>query len=456
LALRVSIFGKTREGKGVSKTMGDMGDILLQLFNLEDTTCRNKGGECLGPLRHGRQSQGVVSRLGPEQPRNICRDGSLGCGFWTRPVDSRRQQLRRTMVVIACVAMLGEGCAQRATGVSDLGIDEKTGKADKGKTSVVSDRGIGEKTGKADRGNAIVDALTWPDHVKLTDGKTPISDMPKNCWKTMTSGTTESLAGVWGSGVSNVFAVGLHGTIQHYDGSSWSGMSAGTSDDLLAVWGAGGSDVYASGQNGLLLHYNGTNWSKIPTGTVHDFRSIWGSGTTDIYLVGDSWTGGYPYVYVMHYDGTTISQWKVLGSDYARGIWGISPSDLFVSLPEKIYHFDGSGWSYVNLKVNLMRGLWGSGASDVFAVGQWGYGEIYHYDGTSWNMVFLSSSSSIESVWGSSATDVYAVGTTIAHYDGTAWSEFSLGGDWLYSISGTATTDIWAVGLNGRIMHCGP
>ena len=39
-----------------------------------------------------------------------------------------------------------------------------------------------------------------------------------------------NLSDVWGSGGSNVFAVGDAGTILRYDGSNWSAMSSGTSE----------------------------------------------------------------------------------------------------------------------------------------------------------------------------------------------------------------------------------
>ena len=46
-------------------------------------------------------------------------------------------------------------------------------------------------------------------------------------WSAMESGTTYELRGVWGSAPDNVFAVGIGGTIRHYDGNaegSWSLM----------------------------------------------------------------------------------------------------------------------------------------------------------------------------------------------------------------------------------------
>ena len=60
----------------------------------------------------------------------------------------------------------------------------------------------------------------------------------------MNSGTNAGLLGVWGSSSSDVFAVGDHKTIQHYDGTNWSGMKGGSEGWYGDVWGSGGSDVF--------------------------------------------------------------------------------------------------------------------------------------------------------------------------------------------------------------------
>jgi hypothetical protein len=68
----------------------------------------------------------------------------------------------------------------------------------------------------------------------------------------MTSGTDVSLRGVWGTSWSDVYAVGMGGTILHYDGISWSSMTSGTSEELEGVWGTASNDVYAVGRYGII------------------------------------------------------------------------------------------------------------------------------------------------------------------------------------------------------------
>lgn len=64
----------------------------------------------------------------------------------------------------------------------------------------------------------------------------------------MSSGTTRDLYGVWGTGPSNVYAVGASGTIRRYNGTTWSYVSSGTSYTLRAVCGSGATSIFAVGR----------------------------------------------------------------------------------------------------------------------------------------------------------------------------------------------------------------
>ena len=112
------------------------------------------------------------------------------------------------------------------------------------------------------------------------------------------------LFGVWGSSSTDVFAVGLIGTIVHYDGSAWSAMSGGTTNRLDGVWGSSSTDVFAVGDYGTILHYNGSAWSAMSSGTTSHLYGVWGSSATDVFAVGDDGT-------ILHYDG---SAWSAMSS----------------------------------------------------------------------------------------------------------------------------------------------
>ncbi|MBI4285755.1 MAG: hypothetical protein HY670_07635 [Chloroflexi bacterium] len=59
-------------------------------------------------------------------------------------------------------------------------------------------------------------------------------------------------------------------------------------------------------------------------------------------------------------------------------------------------------------------------------------------------------------IWGSSSSDVFAVGSggTILHYDGTSWSEMTSGTmDTLLAAWGSSASDVFAIGDRGTILH---
>jgi hypothetical protein len=134
--------------------------------------------------------------------------------------------------------------------------------------------------------------------------------------------TTNNLEKIWGSSSSDVFAVGMNGTILHYNGSVWSFMPSGTSINTFGIWGSSGNDVFAVGSNGTILHYNGSNWSPMVSGTSSSINGIWGSSRNDVFAVGDGGT-------ILHYNG---SVWSLMASKTTQilfGIWGSSWNDVF-------------------------------------------------------------------------------------------------------------------------------
>ena len=130
------------------------------------------------------------------------------------------------------------------------------------------------------------------------------------------------LLDVWGNSASDVFAVGLHGTILHCDGSSWNSMESGTTEHLGGIWGSSSDDVFATGESGTILHYDGTSWSEMASSTTNSLYGVWGSSSSDIFAVGDSGT-------IVHYDGTSWSPMTSGISFWLHGIWGSSSDDVF-------------------------------------------------------------------------------------------------------------------------------
>jgi hypothetical protein len=89
-----------------------------------------------------------------------------------------------------------------------------------------------------------------------------------------------------------------------------------------------------------------------------------------------------------------------------------------------------------------------------------GGGTILHFNGTTWSSVSSGTTQDLIGVWGTFASDVWAVGTTngtILHYNGTSWSSIASGTtQFLAGVWGTSSSDVWAVGGGGTILHGPP
>ncbi|MFC1924439.1 hypothetical protein ACFLT3_00615 [Chloroflexota bacterium] len=76
--------------------------------------------------------------------------------------------------------------------------------------------------------------------------------------------------------------------------------------------------------------------------------------------------------------------------------------------------------------------------------------------GGDWDAMTSGTTRDLHSIWGSSSTDVFAVGDwgAILHYDGSSWSEMSSGTtEDLWAVWGSSSSDVFAVGESGTILH---
>ena len=101
---------------------------------------------------------------------------------------------------------------------------------------------------------------------------------------------------IWGSSPEDVYFVGGHGRIIHYDGSGFIRLESGTDVDLLDIWGnSDGSEVWTCGwdyntNEGVLLRKRGTQWQTLWHSTE---RYPWVPYDKDSgELLGTLWTDG--------------------------------------------------------------------------------------------------------------------------------------------------------------------
>ncbi len=155
-----------------------------------------------------------------------------------------------------------------------------------------------------------------------------------------------------------------------------------------------------------------------------------------------------------------VNMWVLESTGVADGlneIWGTSASDVFaVGLNGRIVHHDGTGWSSMSSPTSSgLFGLWGTSPTDVVAVD--GGGTVYHYDGSlPWTLMPGTPSITLDALWAASPVARYVVGAdgTIAFHDGTSWTTQTSGtNESLFAVWGTSTNDIFVAGNNGTILH---
>ena len=99
---------------------------------------------------------------------------------------------------------------------------------------------------------------------------------------------------VWGSGPSDIHAVGDNGLMYDYDGTGWTSVLGQTGASMGGVWGTSSTDIYAVGTlaaagRGIIFHNDGTGWVEQMEEPV-GLNAVWGASGT-VYAVG---LGGQP------------------------------------------------------------------------------------------------------------------------------------------------------------------
>jgi hypothetical protein len=141
-----------------------------------------------------------------------------------------------------------------------------------------------------------------------------------------------------------------------------------------------------------------------------------------------------------------------------HGVWGSSASDVYaVGEDGTTLHYDGGQWLGVDYGFSIYDDLWavwGTSASDVFVAGD--SGTVLHYDGARWAELNTRLGVDLRDIWGTSASNVIAAGAedaTVAHYDGLNWYAVGRTYSRMRGVWGSSPADVFAVGDNNAILH---
>jgi hypothetical protein len=272
-------------------------------------------------------------------------------------------------------------------------------------------------------------ASQWHGQILRYDG---------SAWTSMIE--TNSLTDIWGADLNSVFTVGYNGTILHYNGSTVQPMESNTSRSLKAVF-AGETDGWASaaGWTGEMFSFDGSTWSLANSPPADGMNDLWGQGDT---------------VYGVGYSGAILrsldrgANWNTMTSpttEHLYGVWGAAADGpVFASGADgTVLRYTGANWSQMVTNTNSssidFHGVWGSSATDVYAVGAYpsflgsNESQIIHFDGNSWRESYYSYNilppKYLTGVWGRSDRDIIAFGTpNLRKQCGRGWAEAKAGG----------------------------
>ena len=126
-------------------------------------------------------------------------------------------------------------------------------------------------------------------------------------------------------------------------------------------------------------------------------------------------------------------------TDSTSAVWGSGAGDVFfVGNTGCISHFDGVKVTQMKSPINtrnnyvVMADIWGTSKSNIYAAG-WStkpyVAHLLQYDGVDWEKIAMPTggptTTKLRAVWGTSPTDVYAAGGSVVYrYDGAAWKAY--------------------------------
>ncbi len=185
------------------------------------------------------------------------------------------------------------------------------------------------------------------------------------------------LSGIWGSASEDVWAVGSE--ILHFDGRRWR-TSLRPERFLRDVHGTGAGNVWAVGEGGLAYVWNGVRWERQHTGTSADLYGVWTHGE-QVWAVGTGAT-----IRVRDAQGWRAVEPPARNVTFTA-VWGTGPKDVWVTGSRSgavLFHWDGKGWSPVQLPFSALYDISGRSSWDILVVGEEGAAQ---FTGSRWDTV---------------------------------------------------------------------
>jgi hypothetical protein len=150
----------------------------------------------------------------------------------------------------------------------------------------------------------------------------------------------QTLEDIDGTGPDDIYAVGMAGTIVHFNGSRWRTLDSPTDQPLSGVKCMKRGEVYICGNNGVLLRGDAEGWESIDTDSLG--LNFWG-----LEIIGST-------IYLAHvtgliaYENGTFSEVKLpLRKKVSCNRLNASGQRLLSVGVDDIYLFDGKVWNEI-------------------------------------------------------------------------------------------------------------
>jgi hypothetical protein len=381
----------------------------------------------------------------------------------TKPSWLMSSPLIAAILLLPVLARCGGGTPAVDAGAADDGHAEllSTGAVDAEDASTPTADGYVDRyvdhaaTGGVDAEDAST-PTTDGDGVDATEVELPCAADVDGWCQVVLPAAVERLATVWGATSDRVWLAGTRGTLLGWNGRDFTAQPSGTTASLARVWGTTADDVWAVG-DGVILHWNGAAWTTLLDDSSTRFSSVWGSDATHVWMVGSGGTGPL----VMTWNGTTLRPQALsfaLDGGSADGlidVWGASPTDVWAISGTSLYRFDGASFTDVSSQMGAYcagpcHAIWGADASHVWiASGFRAPGYVGRWDGTTWASASVKGDQLL-GLWGRGASEVWAVGGYgggyVTRWDGATWTQQKTASEALSAVWGSKAGDLWVVG----------
>lgn len=200
-------------------------------------------------------------------------------------------------------------------------------------------------------------------------------------WSLMATPTEAQLLGVWGRTSSEAYAVGWDGTVLRWDGIEWLQETSTATVPLTDVAGPPEPElgpVYAVGWGGVLLERQPDGrWIDAvrTTSTTRDLFGVHFLSETEGAAVGEAGTvlrwDGLSWVDVDFAVTSELSGELVQPRTTLSGVWGVNERWFFTGAGGSSYRSQRlESFEALDTRESVpLRGVWGSGAGNVYCVG---------------------------------------------------------------------------------------